>query len=88
MVGPEKMIEEFESESHFKTYRLERDPSFSANANALLALLFQPKAFHFATQILKAARFLCDYWWKSDNEISDKWVRLSEILKMSPCPAC
>lgn len=87
-VGPEKMIDEFESESHFKTYRLERDPSFSANANALLALLHQPEAFHFTTQILKAARFLCDYWWNSDNEISDKWVRLSETLEVSPCTAC
>ena len=37
-VGPEKMIKESESETHFKTYSMERDPSFTANTN-LLALL-------------------------------------------------
>lgn len=82
------MLEEFESEIHFKTYSLERDPSFSANANALLALLRQSDASRFSSQILKVAKFLCDYWWNSDNEISDKWVRIINTLKTSPCTAC
>ena len=82
------MLEEFESETHFKTYSLERDPSFSANTNALLALLRQPDASRFSSQILKAAKFLCDYWWSSDNEISDKWVRILNTLETSSCTAC
>lgn len=72
------MTEQFETETHFKTYSLERDPSFSANTNALLALLHQTDAYRFSSQILKAAKFLCDFWWKSDDKISDKWVRIAK----------
>lgn len=73
-VDPEKMIKEFESETHFRTYSLERDPSFTANTNALLALLHRQDASRFSSQIIKAAEFLCKYWWDSDGEIRDKWV--------------
>ena len=41
-IGPEKMIKTFEAEKRFLTYALERDPSFSANCNAVLALMHQP----------------------------------------------
>ncbi|KAM7197579.1 ent-kaurene synthase [Rhypophila sp. PSN 637] len=56
---PAKMIEIFEGETHFKTYLNERNPSFSANCNALLALLHQRNPQKFAAQINKA--------------IQDKW---------------
>ncbi|KAI0008534.1 Copalyl diphosphate synthase [Xylariaceae sp. FL0662B] len=71
--SPEKIVERFEAESHFRTYPLERDPSFSANCNALSAFLCQPDVSRYTTQIVKAVRFLCDYAWKSDGKIKDKW---------------
>ena len=82
------MMAEFECETHFKTYSLERDPSFSANTNALLALLRQPDVSRFSSQVLKTTKFLCDYWWNSDNEISDKWVRISNHFETFPYTAC
>ena len=81
-VVPERMIKEFESETHFRTYSLERDPSFTANTNALLALLHRQDASRFSSQIVKAAEFLCKYWWDSDNEIRDKWVSSPKILEI------
>ncbi|KAM7190979.1 ent-kaurene synthase [Naviculisporaceae sp. PSN 640] len=70
---PSKMIESFESDTHFKTYPCERNPSFSANCNALLALLHQEKPGRHATQTHKAVGFLCEYWWNSTDKIQDKW---------------
>ncbi|GAB1309809.1 Ent-kaurene synthase [Madurella fahalii] len=67
------MVEHFETESHFKTYASERDPSFSANCNVLLALLHQRDAPRYTTQIVKAARFLSNYWWHTHGHIRDKW---------------
>lgn len=72
--GPRRMIEVFETDSHFRTYVGERDPSFTANCNALLALLHQPDVSFYSSQILKVAKFLCDYWWRTDGRIKDKWV--------------
>ncbi|KAL8787614.1 MAG: hypothetical protein Q9195_007702 [Heterodermia aff. obscurata] len=72
-VDPEKMIQEFETDTHFRTYSLERDPSFTANTNALLALLHRQDTLRFSNQIIKATEFLCKYWWDSDSEIRDKW---------------
>ncbi|RHZ63609.1 terpene synthase family protein [Aspergillus thermomutatus] len=72
-VSAHGLIEEFEGPSHFRTYHGERDPSFTANCNALLALLSRPDASTFVTQIQKAAAFLCDVWWTADSHIGDKW---------------
>ena len=69
-----RMIEEFEVESHFRTYPLERDSSFSANCNVLLALLYQPQPANYAPQIKKTLAFLCDTWWQTDGPLKDKWV--------------
>lgn len=74
--SPKRMIDVFETETHLRTYAGERDPSFTANANALLALLGQSDAGSYSSQILKITTFLCNYWWNSDDEIKDKWVRL------------
>ena len=73
-IGPEKMIKTFEAEKRFLTYALERDPSFSANCNAVLALMHQPDPSQFSSQIVKIIQFLCDYYWDADGIISDKWV--------------
>ena len=73
-VSPESMIQTFEADTHFRTYAGERDPSCTANSNALLALLHQPDVSLYSNQILKITKFLCDYWWTSDGRIEDKWV--------------
>ena len=75
-ITPMSMIEAFETETHFKTYAGERDPSFTANCNALLALLCQPEPAAYCSQIHKITCFLVDYWWRSEGTIKDKWVRL------------
>lgn len=68
------MVETFESKSHFITYPGERDPSFTANCNVLLALLASPETSEHVPQIEKAARFLYTYWFESNDQIKDKWV--------------
>lgn len=74
LAGP--MIQRFETASHFRTYASERDPSFSANCNVLLALLHQQDAHLYEAQILKIAGFLCGYWWTTHDTPRDKWVSL------------
>ncbi|KAK1951962.1 aphidicolan-16beta-ol synthase [Colletotrichum sublineola] len=69
----EGMIKAFERETHFQTYPNESDPSFSANCNALLALLCQADLSNFSAQILKVVRFLSEAWWNTDGLIRDKW---------------
>ncbi|KAJ0109430.1 Copalyl diphosphate synthase [Diaporthe amygdali] len=70
---PRQMIKVFEANTHFRTYPGERDPSLTANCNALSALLHQPDAAMYGSQIQKITKFVCDYWWKSDGKIKDKW---------------
>ncbi|KAI1438940.1 terpene synthase family protein [Xylaria sp. CBS 124048] len=72
-VSPRSLIEGFEAETHFRTYAGERDPSPTANCNALLALLHQPDVSLYSTQIVKITKFLVDFWWKTDGKIVDKW---------------
>jgi aphidicolan-16beta-ol synthase/syn-copalyl-diphosphate synthase len=75
------MINEFDGEGHFRTYKMERNPSFSANANALVALLYTPEPSIYIDQISKTASFLCDAWW--EGTINDKWVRSSIFFDTS-----
>ena len=70
--SPVPMINEFDGEGHFRTYKMERNPSFSANANALVALLYTPDPSLHIDQISKTVSFLCDAWW--EGTINDKWV--------------
>ncbi|KXX73003.1 Copalyl diphosphate synthase [Madurella mycetomatis] len=75
------MIEHFETESHFKTYASERDPSFNANCNVLLALLNQQDVPRYAPQIVKAARFVSDYWWNTHGHTRDSgYMLLAQAL--------
>ena len=72
--SPDAMLASFETESHFKTYPLERDPSFSANCNVLLALLHVEDPSPFTLQIDKAARFLHKHFRESPSlNVQDKW---------------
>ncbi|MCJ1351567.1 MAG: hypothetical protein MMC33_001551 [Icmadophila ericetorum] len=79
-VDPGPMIDKFESDDHFMTYELERNSSFSANSNVLLALLeFQPVDEHLP-QIEKTITFLLQEW--GESRISDKWNLAPEYSLM------
>lgn len=73
-VLPDGMFKAFEVENHFKTYPLERDPSFSANCNVLLALLHLENPSQYTHQIEKATRFLFTHFRESNLNVRDKWV--------------
>ncbi|KAF1940886.1 Ent-kaurene synthase [Clathrospora elynae] len=68
---PTPMIRHFENESHFKTYHLERNPSFSANCNVLLALLQAEDVDQYLTQVEKTSAFLLQEW--EAGGVTDKW---------------
>lgn len=84
----EKMVEKFEVKGHFQTYPAERDASFSANCNVLLALLHQKEIATYQQQILKCVRFLTRSWWNTDGPIRDKWVgNRNPIISLSSVPS-
>ncbi|KAL8952793.1 MAG: hypothetical protein Q9222_001297 [Ikaeria aurantiellina] len=68
---PDQMIQRFENGNHFKTYSSERNPSFSANCNILIALTYVSHPIKYATAISKATRYLCDAW--EEGAVNDKW---------------
>ncbi|KAJ5937839.1 Phyllocladan-16-alpha-ol synthase [Penicillium verhagenii] len=72
-VSPDAMLKAFEADHHFKTYPHERDPSFSANCNVLLALLHTSGPTQYAPQIEKATRFLHTHFRESELKVRDKW---------------
>ncbi|KAI9925901.1 hypothetical protein MW887_005707 [Aspergillus wentii] len=74
------LLSKFEAETHFRTYDRERNPSLSANCNALVCLLAQPNVADLTPQIIKIASFLTRTWW-SDNNLEDKW----NLSQFYPC---
>ncbi|QGA21613.1 hypothetical protein EYB26_009324 [Talaromyces marneffei] len=72
-VSVDAMLKEFEEEHHFKTYSQERNPSFSANCNVLLALLYSQDVSLYSAQIEKAIRFLYKQFKDSALDVRDKW---------------
>ncbi|KAJ4150431.1 hypothetical protein LMH87_011181 [Akanthomyces muscarius] len=72
-VQPQRLIEVFEVQTHFRVYQHERDASFSANCNALIALLHPGHCDMYCAQIRKLAEFLCNRKWNADACIRDKW---------------
>ncbi|KAI0456306.1 Ent-kaurene synthase [Xylaria acuta] len=58
----DRLIKAFEGQGHFKTYEDDRNTSFSTNCNIIICLLTsrEPGAPKHASQVAKAARFLCD----------------------------
>ena len=74
---PAAMIAHFASTHHFKSYDEERDPSLSANANALHALaLSSSSQAPDISAIQKLVVFLADRWSGSDRPAEDKWVSI------------
>ncbi|KAH7324982.1 terpene synthase family protein [Stachybotrys elegans] len=67
------LIRVFEQETHFLTYPLERDPSFTVNCNVLSAFTHAPDPVKYVPQIKKLVKYLCAYWWDADEIIKDKW---------------
>ena len=54
------------------TYVGERDPSFSANCNVLMAFLHIYDVQEYIPYIISITTFLCDTW--REGLIRDKWV--------------
>ncbi|KAL3426503.1 hypothetical protein PVAG01_00012 [Phlyctema vagabunda] len=67
------MIKIFEKEDAFATFGGERDRSLSSNCHVLLALLEWNDEHKYASQILKTATFVCQFWWNHDGIFKDKW---------------
>lgn len=65
------MIEKFKSSTHFRTYQVERNPSFSANCNVLLALVHSGSIEQHSTLIEHTVTFLLSQW--ASGKTSDKW---------------
>ena len=80
-VGPDGLLEHFETETHFKTYAQERDPSFSANCNVLAALLHVSEPAVYDKQIEKCSLFLCNDYLQSGSDVRDKWVSMSVFFR-------
>ena len=78
---PDRLILEFEADESFRTYATERNRSFSANCNVLMALLCAPNPSRYSSQINKAAGYLCSMWWR--GRVHDKWVCGSDRKKIS-----
>ncbi|KAJ5636931.1 Ent-kaurene synthase [Penicillium longicatenatum] len=79
-IDPTFLVEYFEAPDHFQTYKLERNPSFSANANTLLTLLKAPNVAAYVPQIEKTTRFLLSCWKKGGAR--DKWNLAPEYSQM------
>ncbi|KAE8347407.1 hypothetical protein BDV24DRAFT_157699 [Aspergillus arachidicola] len=79
-MDPSALVGYFEAPRHFQTYKLERNPSFSANANTLLALLRSSSPATYIPQIEKTANYLVSCW--DGGELCDKWNLASEYSEM------
>ena len=77
------MITSFKSKAgHFCTYPGERNSSFSANCNALQALLSVSDIRSYREHIESTSTFLCRRW--CEGEVVDKWVRFSCLSAQFP----
>jgi hypothetical protein len=69
------IVKEFDAATCLKTYRGERDPSVSANCNALMSLLLDPHEYVGKSAIIeKIVDFIFAEWAASKGKIKDKWV--------------
>ncbi|KAI9708936.1 MAG: hypothetical protein M1820_003630 [Bogoriella megaspora] len=78
------LVRKFETAECFKTYEMERNPSFSANCNVALALLEleHQSIDQYASQIEKALAFLLGVVETGERDITDKWNISSEYSSM------
>ncbi|KAL8979319.1 MAG: hypothetical protein Q9177_006175 [Variospora cf. flavescens] len=72
-----QIVENFDSAQCLKTYKGERNPSLTANCNALLSVLLdlddsRPYQSRYLP-IQKITRFICDSWWNTSGPLNDKW---------------
>jgi hypothetical protein len=70
---PDQLIKTFRNADYFRTYKAERNPSFSANCNVLAALLHVHDPCDYAETIHKIVDYLCTAWFT--GKVRDKWVR-------------
>jgi hypothetical protein len=76
------MIKIFEKEDGFATFGGERDRSVSSHCHVLSVLLECGDKPRYASQIRKAAIFVCEAWWNHDKRFKDKWVCRFASLKI------
>ncbi|KAL6715608.1 hypothetical protein ACLMJK_006569 [Lecanora helva] len=67
----DQLVAQFEGEDYFYTFLRERNPSLSTNCHVLKGLLSLTDRAKYASQITKAATYLCDCWW--NGTANDKW---------------
>ncbi|KAI4086884.1 MAG: hypothetical protein LQ344_007210 [Seirophora lacunosa] len=72
-----QVVEHFDSTRCLKTYKGERNPSLSANCNALLSILLDLDDSRSYQSLYppseKIALFICDSWWNTSGPLDDKW---------------
>ena len=71
----EDIVRCFDAPTALKTYRIERDPSISANCNALLSMVLDKSDYPSkGITIEKIVSFIYDSWRDTEGPIKDKWV--------------
>lgn len=69
------IVKEFDAATCLKTYRGERDPSVSANCNALMSILLDSHDYAMKDPTIeKIVRFVLAEWNASGGSMQDKWV--------------
>ena len=72
------MIDYFDSRDCLKTYTAERNPSVSANCNALLAILLDSDEIDESQSkiktIEKVTAYICESWSNANGALEDKWA--------------
>lgn len=77
-------VEHFDSSKCLKTYIAERNPSISANCNALLSIVLDSEEYQSKTPTIeKVTAYVCNSWWDTDGSLDDKWVSLPSTLMIS-----
>ncbi|KAL8949003.1 MAG: hypothetical protein Q9222_004859 [Ikaeria aurantiellina] len=77
---PDQMLSHFKQNGGpYMTYVGERDPSFSANCNVLLAVLHTAEPGKYNKEIERVVVYLCDVW--ADGPVKDKWA-LMQLLRL------
>ena len=79
-MSPDRMIERFQTDKYFRTYRLEGSPSFSANCHVLIALLGYSDIGEYQDHIEKALTFLLEA--EESDPIVDKWNLSPQYCRM------
>ena len=76
-----QMRKQFETNSHFETYKSESSDSLSANCNVLLALLLDLKHNPDAVSgVEKVSKYLATKSLSTNGPVKDKWVSFAIML--------